>query len=205
MNRVPTSRFEKTILLRTHPGSLAVKPGTLLVALVDIRQARRHACARLRNFASAFRPNVFPLHDVRYRRRRTDDREQMILRFRLEPPSRSLQALTQSATRFSSASRLRTDICIGSSRTATRTFLSSVVCRPSSEPGGARRDRTDDLMLAKHALSQLSYGPVGDAICRPSSVIRRPTLVGLGGLEPPTSRLSSARSNQLSYKPGSED
>ena len=27
-------------------------------------------------------------------------------------------------------------------------------------PGGARRDRTDDLMLAKHALSQLSYGPV---------------------------------------------
>jgi hypothetical protein len=26
--------------------------------------------------------------------------------------------------------------------------------------GGARRDRTDDLMLAKHALSQLSYGPL---------------------------------------------
>lgn len=26
-------------------------------------------------------------------------------------------------------------------------------------------------------------------------------VVGLGGLEPPTSRLSSARSNQLSYKP----
>ena len=26
--------------------------------------------------------------------------------------------------------------------------------------GGARRDRTDDLMLAKHALSQLSYGPI---------------------------------------------
>ena len=25
--------------------------------------------------------------------------------------------------------------------------------------GGACRDRTDDLMLAKHALSQLSYGP----------------------------------------------
>ena len=30
----------------------------------------------------------------------------------------------------------------------------------SDQPsGGARRDRTDDLMLAKHALSQLSYGP----------------------------------------------
>lgn len=27
-------------------------------------------------------------------------------------------------------------------------------------PGGAGRDRTDDLKLAKLALSQLSYGPV---------------------------------------------
>ena len=26
--------------------------------------------------------------------------------------------------------------------------------------GGASRDRTDDLLLAKQALSQLSYGPV---------------------------------------------
>src|SRR5205085_10671347 len=58
--------------------------------------------------------------------------------------------------------------------------------------GGARRDRTDDLMLAKHALSQLSYGPVDRA---------RREVVGLGRLELPTSRLSSARSNQLSYKP----
>ncbi len=32
---------------------------------------------------------------------------------------------------------------------------------PAIKPsGGARRDRTDDLMLAKHALSQLSYGPI---------------------------------------------
>jgi hypothetical protein len=35
--------------------------------------------------------------------------------------------------------------------------------------GGARRDRTDDLMLAKHALSQLSYGPA-----------RRRRVTGLG-------------------------
>jgi hypothetical protein len=27
--------------------------------------------------------------------------------------------------------------------------------------GGASRDRTDDLLLAKQALSQLSYGPAG--------------------------------------------
>ena len=31
--------------------------------------------------------------------------------------------------------------------------------------GGARRDRTDDLLLAKQALSQLSYGPIRFAGC----------------------------------------
>ena len=33
-----------------------------------------------------------------------------------------------------------------------------LLCLP---PGGGGRDRTDDLMLAKHALSQLSYAPTG--------------------------------------------
>ena len=32
--------------------------------------------------------------------------------------------------------------------------------RRNEDDGGARRDRTDDLMLAKHALYQLSYGPI---------------------------------------------
>ena len=36
-----------------------------------------------------------------------------------------------------------------------------------SRSGGARRDRTDDLLLAKQALSQLSYGPVSTS--RPPS------------------------------------
>jgi hypothetical protein len=35
-----------------------------------------------------------------------------------------------------------------------------VVLPASTNFGGADRDRTDDLMLAKHALSQLSYGPM---------------------------------------------
>ena len=37
--------------------------------------------------------------------------------------------------------------------------------------GGARRDRTDDLLLAKQALSQLSYGPFYD--CAPCDVVAR--------------------------------
>jgi hypothetical protein len=41
--------------------------------------------------------------------------------------------------------------------------------RTSETPaGGARRDRTDDLLLAKQALSQLSYGPSRDQ----ASVVR---------------------------------
>ncbi len=58
---------------------------------------------------------------------------------------------------------------------------------PGYRGGGAGRDRTDDLLLAKQALSHLSYGPV--------------RVVGLGRLELPTSRLSGVRSNRLSYRP----
>ena len=60
--------------------------------------------------------------------------------------------------------------------------------------GGASRDRTDDPLLAKQVLSQLSYGPIYI-----ESYIY--VLVGLGGFEPPTSPLSGVRSNQLSYRP----
>ena len=41
--------------------------------------------------------------------------------------------------------------------------------------GGARRDRTDDLLLAKQALSQLSYGP--GAGSPPSHKLRRAAFV----------------------------
>ena len=59
-----------------------------------------------------------------------------------------------------------------------------------ADDGGGKRDRTDDPLLAKQVLYQLSYAP-----------IRVKVMVGLGGLEPPTPRLSSVCSNQLSYKP----
>ena len=58
------------------------------------------------------------------------------------------------------------------------------------------RDRTADLLRARQALSQLSYSPRYRDIV--SSKLK---MVGLSGLEPPTSPLSGVRSNQLSYKP----
>ena len=111
-------------------------------------------------------------------------------------------------------------------------IASSVLCILSSvlrpAPGGADRDRTGDLLLAKQALSQLSYGP--KARCQRPGIrgrrsagspsrsaraqgppspfglrrgslrsLRARRLVGQGRFELPTSRLSSARSNQLSY------
>ena len=95
-------------------------------------------------------------------------------------------------------------------------------------PGGGDRARTDDPLLAKQVLSQLSYTPDGCAAaiarqakpkvwpkaataadpacgvcfanaCRRGASSSEAPVVGQGGFEPPTSRLSSARSNQLSY------
>ena len=61
-----------------------------------------------------------------------------------------------------------------------------------SEVGGDSRDRTGDLLLARQALSQLSYIPVLPSFRQ---------VVGPSGLEPPTLRLSVVRSSQLSYGP----
>ena len=64
--------------------------------------------------------------------------------------------------------------------------LASRSCE-AAKAGGGERDRTDDLLLAKQALSQLSYTPG--------------TLVGLVGFEPTTPALSRRCSNRLSYRP----
>jgi hypothetical protein len=82
-------------------------------------------------------------------------------------------------------------------------FSTDVAVAAFRKSGGARRDRTDDLKLAKLALSQLSYCP--ETLARMQSVHPKRTgklsVVGLDRFELSTSRLSSARSNQLSYRP----
>jgi hypothetical protein len=68
--------------------------------------------------------------------------------------------------------------------------------------GGGRRDRTDDPLLAKQVLSQLSYAPpragLSPMVCVAQQVGK---LVGLVGLEPTTPALSRRCSNHLSYRP----
>jgi hypothetical protein len=54
--------------------------------------------------------------------------------------------------------------------------------------GGGERVRTDGLLRARQALSQLSYTPYLPLLDK--------SLVGLDGFEPSTSRLSGVRSNQ---------
>ncbi len=87
------------------------------------------------------------------------------------------------------------------------TWMRPLRYRAIFKNGGARRDRTDDLKLAKLPLSQLSYGPNPFGIIGHSKpptqhrFAQCETMVGLGRFELPTSRLSSARSNQLSYRP----
>jgi hypothetical protein len=79
-----------------------------------------------------------------------------------------------------------------------RPMLASAPRRRAQESGGASRDRTGDLKLAKLALSQLSYGP---APMEGGGVSFFKLVVGREGVEPSTSRLSGVRSNHLSYRP----
>ena len=78
-------------------------------------------------------------------------------------------------------------------------------CEQVVGAGGASRDRTDDLRVANATLSQLSYGPVLNiGLVLAARILDAETqrdMVGLGGVEPPTSPLSGVRSNQLSYRP----
>jgi hypothetical protein len=107
---------------------------------------------------------------------------------------------------------------------ARRFGLEAPLYRLRQKGHGGDRDRTDDPLLAKQVLSQLSYAPKFE-INRARSLRPTPTppeaeprvsllsssgnshlakgekRMGQGGLEPPTPRLSSVCSNQLSYWP----
>ena len=69
--------------------------------------------------------------------------------------------------------RFGTNCCFQSGRSACRRVI-------TRQAGGARRDRTDDLLLAKQALSQLSYGPGSRSSWLPGRSSRRAKAGGPG-------------------------
>ena len=73
-------------------------------------------------------------------------------------------------------------MCEGNCHFESQLHAFTIYRHEPKEVGGGERVRTDDLLLAKQVLSQLSYAPE--------------KMVGLGRLELPTSRLSGVRSNQ---------
>jgi hypothetical protein len=85
------------------------------------------------------RSGLFPLHDVRHH------------------PSQSPGELFDPDAKHRETGCLDPLARAGKRKCANHSGAEST----ASKAGGARRDRTDDLMLAKHALSQLSYGPIG--------------------------------------------
>ena len=128
--------------------------------MLERQDGRRDAFFRLKTLTdlsasrlapSGPRPNALPLHNVRDRKTGNNGGGQT-------SSSPAVSAFfTPSAFALD-----KTDESHRKDRSATpRPNLARPLSRPHGlDLGGARRDRTDDLMLAKHALSQLSYGPV---------------------------------------------
>jgi hypothetical protein len=75
--------------------------------------------------------------------------------------------------------------------------------KPVDASGGLRSKapRALSFGVERDALAALDVGRFAASSAAATTSAFGLVLVGLGGLEPPTSRLSSARSNQLSYKP----
>ena len=70
-----------------------------------------------------------------------------------------LLRLAQSGKRYSSSRNTEIVQTLAGNRSRWSVNMIADEAIADEANGGARRDRTDDLMLAKHALSQLSYGP----------------------------------------------
>ena len=144
-------------MLQTHPGARGQAGPTTGCSNRPWKNVAYYqtdlAALPLNEQSAVIRPNVFPLHDVNI----SDD-------------SRGQRASRIDRRRFTRRQRFRSGRKVRSGRPKafklmnrigiSRTALRADQPYPSLfSAGGARRDRTDDLMLAKHALSQLSYGP----------------------------------------------
>ena len=78
-------------------------------------------------------------------------------------------------------------------------FQGTFIALSDFSDNGDGEIRTLDPLLARQVLSQLSYAPIWNIINIQLCILLY--AMGSSGLEPPTSRLSGVRSNQLSYEP----
>ncbi len=113
-----------------------------------------------------------------------------VVRERAEPKFRIFIRSSKPPHQFDPLGRESRASCQSSAPPLEVAPVLAIPCE-TQKRSGAERDRTDDLRLAKPALSQLSYSPSRSSIS-----------VGQGRLELPTSRLSGVCSNHLSYWPG---
>ena len=165
---------------RSYPFSVLCHPSSgnrmrFLFTMSEIRRQRTEDRGRMKSKADR---SVFL--DARKRMRRVSSETDESHR---KEPNRGRRARTLSVLRrLVSVVRLvepdgiePTTSCLQSTRSPTRGRTSEVRRRTTpAAHGGARRDRTDDLMLAKHALSQLSYSPAGLSVVRSLSSVVRP-------------------------------
>ena len=116
-----------------------------VAAMTHSRASTGRLCAAL-DFHPGQSPERSPLHDVRQHARSTEGGGTRNLVYfwtsrrqaPLDPPRQAPRSQ-----------------CSGKAAEA-----GDLLSTTSHQSGGARRDRTDDLLLAKQALSQLSYAPV---------------------------------------------
>jgi hypothetical protein len=170
----PLNLFEKTILLQTYPGTPRSSREHLRIG--SSQRGLRHQ-ASSENLAVPPQPTPRPFDQICFLFTMSDKsrsplrgaapaesvtpperspfRQSPKLRFSGSPLGFKLILLHRTALgreRFSRTDRLVEGI-------GGRDCFKALRTRSFNRTGGARRDRTDDLMLAKHALSQLSYGP----------------------------------------------
>ena len=162
---------------------------------------RRAECSEIaRRTRLASRPMlgaILPLHDVRY----LSDPGQLTCAARTEhraSPTSLAAERRRAIVIFTDEQKARSDPSWWSQTGSNR--------RPPACKAGALP--TELWPLELWHVSRSAIGDRALSLARPDVRLRRLietflNLVGLGRLELPTSRLSSARSNQLSYKPGS--
>ena len=149
-NNAPWSK--RPVLLQTHPGALRSSGAHDWCSEARKRRTEdRKQVIRLNRFPSSVVRSLDPTGCVSSSRCQIDGRRRTENRERITAPLIALAFPTPGAQESARRNLLSFRY---------RTWVFSLGFSPSSSPhpppiGGARRDRTDDLMLAKHALSQL--------------------------------------------------